>query len=96
MFFVVPLDSVYRPSSFTRMKEDLLFSIRRANIRKGRAMTRAITSGSLVELGMTNLAKTTFLIDASLAWNNIPDVIINCKSTWSAKNKLRNCVNSTS
>ena len=90
VFLFVPLDSVYGLSSFTRMKEDLLFSITRANIKKGRAMTRAITSGSLVELGMTNLAKSTSLFDASWAWNNILDVIINCKSLWSAKKKLRN------
>ena len=51
--------------------------------------TRAVTRGDLVELGKSELVQSTYLSDASKAWNNCPDSVKLCKTLWSAKKAIR-------
>ena len=44
-----------------------------------RSTTRAVTSGKLQEIGVSNTAKNTFFNDGVKAWNKIPENIKNCK-----------------
>ena len=47
--------------------------------------TRAVSKGALVEFGKTEILQSTFLSDASKAWNRCPESVTTCKSLWSAK-----------
>ena len=60
--------------------------------RKDSPSTRAITNGTLVEKGVSILAKNTYLNDAVRAWNLIPDTIKNCETIWSAKKSIKQFV----
>ena len=51
--------------------------------------TRAINSGKLVELGVSNLSKCTFHNDAIKAWNVAPISIKSCKTIFAAKREIR-------
>ena len=54
--------------------------IRRVETNELRATTRAVTSGKLVEIGVSIHAKNTFYNDGVKAWNRAPDEIKNCKT----------------
>ena len=57
-----------------------------------RSITRAVTSGQLIEEGVTTLAQNTFLNDATNAWNLVPETIKSCKTMWSAKKAIKQFV----
>ena len=59
-----------------------------------RATTRAVTSGKLVEIGVSIHAKNTFYNDGVKAWNRAPDEIKNCKTIWAAKKAIKSFVKS--
>ena len=54
--------------------------------------TRSITAGQLIESGKSNLLQSTFISDASRAWNRAPDKIKHCNSIWSAKKEIKKYV----
>ena len=51
--------------------------------------TRAINSGKLMDLGVSNLSKCTFHNDAIKAWNVAPISIKSCKTIFAAKREIR-------
>ena len=55
-------------------------------------ITRAVTKGDLVEFGKTEIVQSTYLSDASKAWNICPDSVKLCKSLWPAKVAIRKFV----
>ena len=57
-----------------------------------RISTRAVSSGNLVEKGVSITSKNTFYNDAIKAWNLAPVSIKQCKTLWSAKNEIKKFV----
>ena len=55
-------------------------------------VTRAVSNGLLVEFGKTDILQSTFLSDASKAWNKCPSSVTSCKTLWSAKKAIRTFV----
>ena len=57
--------------------------------------TRSITTGRLIEQGISEKSKATFINDATRAWNRAPEEIKTCKSLNSAKKAIKKftCVN---
>ena len=51
---------------------------------EGARMTRAITRGDLKVKGASLKCQSTFINDASRAWNKAPEIIKNCKTLFSA------------
>ena len=58
--------------------------LKKVTANDGRATTRAVTSGNLMEDGATTLAQNTFYNDATKAWNLAPMDVKTCKNIWSA------------
>ena len=54
--------------------------------------TRAITNGDMVEFGKSDLVKSSFLSDASKAWNKTPMEIKECNTLWSARKAIKSFV----
>ena len=54
--------------------------------------TRAVTKGDVIECGKTELVQSTFLSDASKAWNNCTHEIKTSVTLWSAKKAIRKFV----
>ena len=54
--------------------------------------TRSVTKGDLVEFGKSDLVKSSFLSDASKAWNNTPSSIKDCSTIWAAKKAIKEFV----
>ena len=54
-----------------------------------RTSTRAVTSGRLIEVGVSTCSKNSFYNDGVKAWNKAPDSIKNCESIWSAKKEIK-------
>ena len=54
-----------------------------------RSTTRAVTTGKLIEVGITTGTKNTFYNDGVKAWNKVNDKIKSCKSIWSAKKMIK-------
>ena len=54
--------------------------------------TRAVSAGHSIEPGKTNLLQSTFLSDASRAWNKVSGCIILCKNVWKAKKVFKKFV----
>ena len=63
--------------------------LKKVTANDGRATTRAVTSGNLVEDGTTSLAQNTFYNDATKAWNLAPLDVKTCKTIWSAKKDIK-------
>ena len=57
-----------------------------------RTTTRAVTSGRLIEVGVSSCAKNSFHNDGVKAWNNAPESIKSCKSIWAAKKAIKSFV----
>ena len=55
-------------------------------------VTRAVSNGALVEFGKTEILQSTFLSDASKAWNRCPESVTSCKTLWSAKKAIKTFV----
>ena len=55
-------------------------------------LTRSVANGDLKEFGKSGLVQSTFLSDASKAWNNCPREVKDCDSIWKAKKAIRNFV----
>ena len=55
-------------------------------------VTRSVTQGDLKEFGKTDMVQSSFLSDASKAWNACPLEIKNSSSLWSAKKSIRKFV----
>ena len=51
-------------------------------------VTRSVTQGDLKEFGKTGMVQSSFLSDASKAWNACPIEIKNSSSLWSAKKSI--------
>ena len=51
--------------------------------------TRAVSSGKLSEFGKTEILQSSYLSDASRAWNKAPENITGCKSIWKAKKERK-------
>ena len=51
--------------------------------------TRSITTGRLIEQGISEKSKATFINDATRAWNRAPEEIKTCKSLYSAKKAIK-------
>ena len=66
---------------------------KKSNLDEART-TRSISSGQLKETGKTNLLQSTFISDASRAWNKAPDSIKQCNSIWKAKKEIKKFVGS--
>ena len=54
--------------------------------------TRSITTGKLVESGMSDLVKESFIGDGEKTWNKIPATIKNSKTLSMAKNEVKKFV----
>ena len=54
--------------------------------------TRAATNGDMIEFGKSDLVKSSFLSDASKAWNKTPMEIKECNTLWSAKKAIKTFV----
>ena len=55
-------------------------------------VTRSVINGDLKEFGKSGLVQSTFLNDASKAWNNCPREVKDCDSIWKAKKAIKNFV----
>ena len=55
-------------------------------------VTRATTSGKLAESGKTEVIQSTYLSDASRAWNKAPESIIQCETVWKVKKEIKKFV----
>ena len=51
--------------------------------------SRSITNGNFQEEGTSERAKSTFINDATRAWNKAPINIKHCKSLYSAKKAIK-------
>ena len=60
---------------------------------EGDRITRSITNGELVEEGASIISRCTYQNDASRIWNKAPVNVKSCKSLWSVKKEIKNCVN---
>ena len=54
--------------------------------------TRAVTNGDVQLMGKSELVQSTFLNDASKAWNKIPNEIKECKNIFTAKKAIKKFV----
>ena len=54
--------------------------------------TRATANGDMIEFGKSDLVKSSFLSDASKAWNKTPMEIKECNTLWSAKKAIKTFV----
>ena len=52
--------------------------------------TRIRSRGNLQEIGKTYIMQSTFLNDATKAWNRVPDIITQSESLFTAKKALKN------
>ena len=55
-------------------------------------LTRAVANGDLKEFGKSTILQSTFLRDASKAWNNCPKDIKECVTLWQAKKAIKRFV----
>ena len=55
-------------------------------------LTRAVANGDLKEFGKSTILQSTFLSDASKAWNNCPKEIKECVTLWQAKKAIKRFV----
>ena len=67
--------------------------VKETNLDEART-TRSISSFQLKETGKTNLLQSTFISDASRAWNKALDSIKQCNSIWKAKKEIKKFVGS--
>ena len=54
--------------------------------------TRAVSNGDLIESGKSDLVKSSFISDASKAWNRTPNDIKECPTIWTAKKAIKKFV----
>ena len=54
--------------------------------------TRAVAKGDLLKFGKSNLVQSTYLSDASKAWNKCPESVKLCKNLWYAKKAIKTFV----
>ena len=54
--------------------------------------SRSITNGKIIEEGTSEKSTSTFINDATRAWNNAPRNIKDCKSIHSAKKAIKQFV----
>ena len=48
-----------------------------------------MANGDLKEFGKSGIVQSTFLSDASKAWNNCPSEVKDCDNIWKAKKAIR-------
>ena len=58
----------------------------------GARKSRSISSGKLIEEGTTEKSISTFINDATRAWNKAPTAIKVCKSLYTAKKAITSFV----
>ena len=72
--------------------KDYPMQIKRLETLNGARTTRAVTSGTLVEQGISNLATSTYINDSARIWNKAPLSIKECKTLMSAKKAIKTFV----
>ena len=63
--------------------------VQKMDMNDTRTSTRAVTSGRLIEVGVSTCSKNSFYNDGVKAWIKAPDSIRNCESIWSAKKEIK-------